>query len=654
MYAHTNRLRWDLDVDGLKSLTQTILADGKAALDKIGALGEGEHTWDNTVKAFVDAMGEVGTQSSSVTFPSCASPSKDLRDESNKLKQEISNFNIDVYMREDVFKSFVAYQEKGEELGPVEKRLVEKIINEFKRNGLAVPEQEREEIKTMQKRMNELKVKASQNMNEENTKLHFTREELKGVPDDFFVSREKEGEKYVLTLKYPDYGPVQKHCEVENTRKIMETAFNSRCMVENMPILDELIKLRRATALKMGWPDHASFILDVRMAKNTQTVKSFLDDLVEKMAPLVEKDLQKLSSYKKETSPTDDTIYGWDYSYYMNMLLEQEFKVDENKIKEYFPLDVVLNGLLEIYQEILSLKFNRVDDPNAWHPDVHLYEVTDRVSGDFVGHFYLDLHPREGKYGHAAVWGLQQGYRLADGSWQHPVAAMLCNFSKSTEEKPSLLKHSEVVTFFHEMGHVFHQICTKTKYKYFSGTNVERDFVEAPSQMLENWCWQAESLKRMSGHYLDKSKTIPDELVSLMVAAKLANIGLMTCRQLFFGLYDQYIHTAPEVEDAGALYAEMRGRVSKVPNTPGTCGAACWGHIFGGYDASYYGYLWSEVYSCDMFSLFEEGGVFNTELGQRYRKVILEQGGNKDGGDLIREFLGREPNNKAFLRDLGL
>eukprot|EP01127_Copromyxa_protea_P005575 TRINITY_DN15476_c0_g1_i1.p1 TRINITY_DN15476_c0_g1~~TRINITY_DN15476_c0_g1_i1.p1 ORF type:complete len:692 (-),score=168.23 TRINITY_DN15476_c0_g1_i1:4-1953(-) len=646
----------------MQTLAQELKNLGTSRCDEIGSLKAGEHTWENTVLRFVHTEAEIDTQSTSISFPSSCSPDKDVRDSSNKLKKELQDFKIDLYNREDVFLALSAFHSNPDnlkELAPVDIRLLEKLLSDFKRNGLGLPKEKRERFTEIQKRSNELKVTASRNMNEENSKYLFTREELEGMPESFFSSREKEGDKYVVTLKYPDYVPLMKHCKVAETRQKMEFGFSNRCTAENLPILKELIELRREAAHLLGFKDHASFVLDERMAKTPDAVRDFLNDLREKMEPLANKDLETLQRLKKADlekrgqAENDLVIRAWDSSYYQNQLLEQEFEVDELKIAEYFPLNVVMKGLLEIYQEILGLVFTQEEEANAWYSDVQLYSVTDAETGEFVGQFYLDLHPRDGKYGHAAVWGLQQGYYRADGSWQYPIAGMLCNFSKPTDDKPSLLRHSEVVTFFHEAGHVFHQLCTKAKYKRFSGTSVERDFVEAPSQMLENWCWQKESITKMSGHY-QTGEPIPDELIAKMVAAKLSCVGLLTDRQIFFGLYDQHIHTAEDVADVAELYGDMRTKITKIPNTPGTCGAACWGHIFGGYDASYYGYLWSEVFSCDMFSLFEESSVFDKELGKRYRKVILEQGGTKDGGDLVREFLGRDPNNKAFLKDKGL
>jgi thimet oligopeptidase len=320
----------------------------------------------------------------------------------------------------------------------------------------------------------------------------------------------------------------------------------------------------------------------------------------------------------------------------------------------YFPIEVVTEGLLQIYQEILGLKFTLLPDAQVWHADVLMYEVCNAgESGALVGYFYMDMYPREGKYGHAACFGLQPACKLADGR-QLPIAAMVCNFTKPEEGRPSLLLHGEVETFFHEFGHVMHQLCSTADTVHFAGTAVERDFVEAPSQMLENWCWEAEALNRLSGHVDDNSKKLPADLTATLLASRLANAGINNKRQLLLGSFDQYIHTQSTVDTAAEL-ARITKEITGLDMTPDTNMSASFGHLAGGYDAQYYGYMWSEVYCMDMFnSRFKQEGIFNAKTGMDYRNLVLAPGGSKDAIDLLRDFLGREPNSEAFLRSKGL
>jgi len=326
-------------------------------------------------------------------------------------------------------------------------------------------------------------------------------------------------------------------------------------------------------------------------------------------------------------------------------------------LKPYFPLDHVTKELLAIYQELLGLRFSEVADAKAWHPEVRLFEVyNQKVEGKedpLIGMFYLDMHPRTGKYGHAAVFGLQPGC-VVQGVRQVPVCAGMMNFSKATPSKPSLLAHDEVVTFFHEFGHAMHQMCALAKHSMFSGTAVERDFVEAPSQMLENWCWCEEGLARLSCHFETGAK-LPSDLIKLLVVSKTAGAGYSNKRQLVYGLFDQTIHSTGKADTADVFRQVQNQVFPELPLTSGTNKAGSFGHLAGGYHAQYYGYMWSDVFSADMFeSVFQKEGIFNPEVGAKYRRCILQPGGSRDAADMLRDFLGRDPVPEPFLRGLGL
>eukprot|EP01134_Creolimax_fragrantissima_P003375 CFRG3375T1 len=336
------------------------------------------------------------------------------------------------------------------------------------------------------------------------------------------------------------------------------------------------------------------------------------------------------------------------------MVQEKQFQIDHQTLREYFPLHAVTKGLLQIYQTLLGLKFEEVENPHTWHKDVQLFSVND-IAGDtprLLGYFFLDLHPRDGKYGHAACFGLQPSCIGPSGERQVSVAACVANFTKPTATKPSLLLHNEVETFFHEFGHVMHNLCAQASFEMFAGTHVERDFVEAPSQMLENWCWEKESLRMMSEHFETKAP-IPDEMIEKLVASKKANAGLLNKRQLLLATFDQTIHQTAKI-DTAKTFADLSKRIWGVVQPEGTNMAASFGHLAGGYDAQYYGYMWSEVYSADMFSArFGKEGIMNCKTGMSYRNSILAPGGSRDALESLVKFLGRPPNADAFLRSKG-
>lgn len=595
------------------------------------------------------------------------STNKELRDASTEAEKAIDAFNVQQSMREDVYKSVSAYSQTNPNLQGEQQRLLEHTLREFRRNGLHLSAEDRKQIADIQTKMGEISIQFQQNLNEEKTKLLFSLEELKGLPQDNLNRLQKEDDKYVMTLKYPDVFPALKYVEVEETRRRLENAFNSRCIEENSKLMEDLVRLRAQQAALLGCKNHAAYVLDVRMAKTPEVVFDFLNNLSKKLDPLMEKDKQALLALKKQEKqtqnlPFEEKLNMWDVQYYQRLREEREFGVDQESIKQYFPLQVVTQGMLSIYEELLDLKFVEEKGAHVWHDEVVAYVVHDRASDAMIGRVYLDLHPRDGKYGHAACFGLQPSCRIFRKERKHkqgsvrqlPASAMVANFTRAIGDKPALLDHGEVETYFHEFGHAMHSICSLADHARFSGTSVERDFVEAPSQMLENWCYEPEALARMSGHWQDHSQKLPQEQVERLVKARNANSGMLDKRQLVFGLFDLTIHTMSEANTA-EIYAKVLKEVAGMDASPGTNFAAGFAHLAGGYDASYYGYMWSEVYSADMFySRFKKEGVFNPAVGQAYRQYILKPGGSLDAMDMLRNFLGRDPIMEPFLQSKGL
>ncbi|PVD23726.1 hypothetical protein C0Q70_16999 [Pomacea canaliculata] len=655
------RLSWKIAAADIPDLVDGLIGRTKAVYDAVGALTHNQVNYENVVKALADVECDYSVQRNNLDFLQQVAPDKELRDASCAADKKLSEFDVEISMRQDVFDAIVAFDKQNKaELSPEAARFVERLIKLGKRNGKSTLAKEyTNKVKELKKRMSDLSIDYSKNLNEEKTVLEFTEEELAGAPEDFIKSLERtELGKCKVTLKYPHYFPCMKKVCNPNTRKTMETAFNSRCLKENTAILEELVKLRHQKAQLLGFPTHAAYILDMRMAKTPEAVATFLSDLATRLKPLQQEEFSLFLQYKKEECEKrgfeyDGKVNMWDFRYCMSLLEERKYSVDHNALKEYFPMEVVTKGLLDIYQELLGLTFMEVKDAEVWYEDVTLYEVKDAKSGQLLGYFYLDLYPREGKYGHAACFGLQPGCLLPDGTRQVAVAAMVANFTKATADQPSLLTHDEVETYFHEFGHVMHQICAQAKFSLFSGTHVERDFVEAPSQMLENWVWEKEPLSRMSAHY-QTGAPIPDDLLQCLISSRIANAGAFNLRQIVLATFDQTIHTQPEADTAKVM-SEMSEKILGIPSTPGTNMAAAFGHMAGGYDAQYYGYLWSEVFCMDMFyTRFRSEGIMNSAVGADYRRFILEPGGSLDGDVMLRNFLGRDPKPDAFLISKGL
>ncbi|MCB0309528.1 MAG: Zn-dependent oligopeptidase, partial [Bdellovibrionales bacterium] len=459
---------------------------------------------------------------------------------------------------------------------------------------------------------------------------------------------------YKVTLSYPHYFPFMDDAIDAKARKKLYEKYSQRAGPENVKRLEKAIVIRAKIAKLLGYKNHASYVLEERMAKTPEKVKTFLDELKARLEPLRVAELKTMSEYKKKDSPSDPTIYEWDWRFYNNQILKKEFQVNPDLVRAYFPLEHVTKEMFEIYQTLLGVEFREVKKPMVWHKDVKMYEVRNRGSKKPRAYFYMDLFPRDGKYTHAGAFPLRQGrYDFKEESYIEPIAAIVANFSAPAKNRPSLLSHDELATYFHEFGHIMHQVLTESKYGWFSGTNTERDFVEAPSQMLENWIWNPQMLKKISSHF-ETRKPLPDEVIMKLIEARNLNVALKNCRQLMFGLFDLTIHTTVKKVNTTSLWQKIKKEVMGIPSGTGSIRQAAFGHIMGGYDAAYYGYLWSEVFAADMFAQFESQGLLNGKIGQKYRETILAPGGSQDAEVMLSTFLGREPSTASFFKQLGL
>jgi len=688
---YASALRFDLSPTAIQSLAAEIETEINAVMDAIAGLPEDARTTNTVLLPLVQLEQRLSALENSVCLLQNVSPDKAVRDASHAAEVQLRKHAVEVSMRKDVYRVIKSYAEAhcdADALDAEWRRYLEFTLRDYRRAGLDLEDAKYEEIKAIKKRMSEIASEFAKNLNEENTVFILEEDELKGMPADWMSARlirDGDGDddeattaaavgKYRVSLKYPDLFPILQKCLIEKTREKMLRAHNSRCMKENTPIMEELVKLRYQQAQLLGKANHASHVLEIRMAKNPKMVWDFLHDLNAKMQPLADKDLQALLALKKQEKEAaqqafDGVIHEHDFRYYCTLREEKEFAIDKESLRVYFPIQTVIDGALQIYQTLLGLKFLPVPSDESqfllWHSDVQLYQVQDTRTQELFGYFFLDLFPREGKYGHACKMTLQTGCNIYgdDGSvvgTQLPINTLLCNFPKPTDDKPSLLSHDDVVTFFHEFGHCVHQLIGRTALSRFAGTAVERDFVEAPSQMLENWCWKAKSLNLMSGHFEDNNKKIPVDVVDALSKSKNANCGLLTKRQLYFGILDQTMHTVEDDKgiDTQQLCYELQPKILGIEAQKDTNFVASFGHLAGGYDAQYYGYMWSEVYSADMFhSVFCANGddsLLDVQNGLNYRNKILAVGGSRDAMDSLKEFLGREPNNIAFLKEKGL
>ena len=618
------------------------------------AIPQAERTFDNTIMGYERAFDNYGNALGMSGFLSYVSTDKKFRDAANDLQMQISQYMVDVATRRDVYKAIREYTDTNPKLDPVQAKLVKEMLIGFKNSGMDLNDADLEKFKALNKEKAEYIIKFDKNIQEYKDPLAVTKAQLKGLGEDYIQKLAKtEDGNYLVTLDYPDYVPFMQNADDEQARKELEFKFNRRGGQENVELLEKTLTLRREIAHLLGYKNHAELRLEDRMAKNPKTVMTFLKDLQKKLKPLGKKEDKEMIAYKNsKTGKNSRTLYSWESGYWSNKFRKENLELDSEKIKEYFPSQVVIDGMLDLFGGVFGITFEPVDIP-VWHPDVKAFKIKDKATGELVAYFYMDLYPREGKYKHAACFGLVDGEEKQDGTYQIPFVAIVANLNKPSGDTPSLLKHGEVETLFHEFGHVLHNALTKAKYSAFSGTSVSWDFVEAPSQMLERWAWDPQVLKKISKHY-KTGEPLPDELIKRMIAAKNFGAGGMYLRQDFFAQYDMTLHTADTTPDSTKLYFELTKKIRGLPLTKGTIPQASFGHIMGGYDAGYYGYLWSEVIAEDFFGEFKKHGIFNPETGLKFRREILEKGGTLDEEKMVENFLGRPVDNKPFLKSIGL
>jgi thimet oligopeptidase len=634
------------------------LARAAAIVAEVVAVPDADRTFANTLVHLEDALDILEQAQGRYGFMSYVAESAEVRAAADHLREALEKYEIELSFREDLYAAITAYQASPEAaaLTGERKRLLEWTLRDYRRDGFGLPPEQRRRVRQLKERLVELGLVFQRNIDTYEDALWLSREELAGLPAAFVErlrSEQRDGQTlYRVSLDYPEMYPFLENAESEDLRRELLVKSYRRGGAANIKVLEEAIAVRDELARLLGYPSWADYVLEVRMAKTAGAARAFLADLREKVRPKLERDLALLTEAKRRYLGRDGvSLELWDWRFYHHYLLKTRYAIDDFEVAKYFPLDAVLRGLFHVYQTLLALRFEELPEANAWHPDVKLFRVLDAADGREVAFFYMDLFPRPNKYGHAAAFTLRGGRLLGDGSYQKPVSAIVANFTKPTESEPSLLRHSEVETLFHEFGHILHQTLTTASHLRFSGTRTERDFVEAPSQMLEHWVWQPEVLAGFTRH-VETGLPIPKEIVDSLVSAKNLSSGVTTCRQLYFAELDMAYHGGGAAKDTTALARELH-EISGFPAPPDTHWQSGFGHLFG-YDAGYYGYKWSEVFADDMFSRFEAAGVMNADLGLEYRRKVLEPGGTLDGADLVRGFLGREPSSDAFLRNIGL
>ena len=646
----THRIHHDYKPGEITDITNRLIAETDERIAELVAQPHKE--FSNTIEGYEDIITAYNERFDPVSFMMDVHTSADIRKDAENARDLSSTYLVGLESRKDLFNALheADATTPRSTLSPVQRRLSEQTLLRFKRNGLDLPDDKRERVTALKKELAILCTKFEANLGNNTDTAAITPADIEGAPETFLkrLKRGSDGE-YIVEAKSSDVVPFMENVKSGDARYHVLDVWERREASNNNPLLRRALDIRAELADLLGYPTWADYSTEIKMTKNAKTAQDFLVDLRRDLAPLTTRDMKELIDLKYANG-SDEPFRQWDIMYYANQLLKQKHDIDSDEIRKYFPADHVVPQLLGLASDLFGVRFEEIP-ADAWHPSVRLFATSDAASGETIGHIYTDLYPRDGKYSHAMAQWLRRPYSRGEKR-ALPINAIVANFAPPSDGQPSLLSHEEVETFFHEFGHIMHMTLAKPEYSTMGVAGVAWDFVEVPSQMMENWVWDKRMLQTLSRHY-ENGSPLPDDLIDRMIAARNASSGVWNMRQLVLGTLDMQLHTERGLDPTETHKDIYRGLMGIEPLAD-TQMPASFGHIMGGYEAGYYGYMWSKAFAQDLFSRFEREGVRNPRVGMEYRKTVLEPGDSRDAIDLAREFLGREPNNDAFVKSLGL
>ncbi len=626
-----------------------------------------EATFENTLEAMAFSGMQLDRISNMFFNLNSAETNEELQKIAQVVAPKLSEFGNDITLNPDLFKRVKAVYDKKDALNLTAEQLMllEKSYKGFVRNGALLSDTEKEQLRAIDTELALLSLKFGENVLAETIayQLHITNEnDLDGLPEDTKImakqlaeSENKEG--WIFTLDFPSYLPFVTYAKNRELRKEISVAAGKKAFQDNeynneANVL-RIVNLRQQRANLLGYTTHADFVLEERMAQNPTKVLDFLNDLLVKAKPAATKEFEELTAFAKNLDNIEQ-LEKWDGAYYSEKLKQEKFNLDDEILKPYFKLENVLNGAFEVANKLFGIRFEKVSNIEVYHEDVETYEVKDE-NNNLVALFYADFFPRKGKRNGAWMTSFKSQY-IKDGINERPHVSIVCNFTKPTPTKPSLLTFNEVTTLFHEFGHALHGMLANTVYPSLSGTSVYWDFVELPSQVMENWCYEKEALELFAKHY-ETGETIPMELIEKIKESASFLEGMATVRQLSFGLLDMGWHSQnPEnITSLKAFENEQFESTKLYPDVAENAMSTAFSHIFaGGYSSGYYSYKWAEVLDADAFDYFKQNGIFNREIATKFKDNVLSQGGTQPPMELYKKFRGQEPKPEALLKRAGL
>lgn len=640
-------------VETVSDVIDAAIARGEMLISDLLA-ADGARTFGNTLLPLDEVTRLAAVAYGRGPFLGQVSTDEQVRVAARSAEERLKKWSLDLVSRRDLYEVVRAFADTVEASALVgeQARALEHTMRDFRLAGHELGDGSRRRIQELRTRLVELQIAFSANLAEYEDALEVEAGDLEGLPDSY-VARLAPGPAdgtYRITMAYPEVIPFLENSPRRHLREALAFKFGNRARESNSPILEEALRIRAEIAGIFGAKSWAHHTMQTKMAKRPEAVTEFYESLIGPLSEAGRREVAEMG-HLLVSEGHDLPVRRWDSAYCHTRRMQRDYGVDPIEVAAYFPLDRVIRGLFDITQTVFGLTYEPVETP-SWYRDVRAYRMTDAASGELVAHFYMDLHPREGKFSHAAVFPLVHSGTDLAGREHRPVSAIVANFTRPQGEEPALLLHDEVVTLFHEFGHILHNSLSQARMARFSGTRTEWDFVEAPSQIMENWCWNPEVLQTFARHHAT-GEPIPEDLVGRLAEARNLNVALFNLRQMMLGQIDMDLHTTLEPVDAMEVL-KRRAETGLLAHHEGTFMPASFGHLLGGYDAGYYGYLWAEVFGQDMFSRFAREGVMSPKVGMEYRRKVLEPGGTVDAYDLLRDFLGREPRNDAFLGKLGI
>ncbi len=606
----------------------------------------------STLMAYDEMAYELNDLGMKLQLISATFISDSTRNAADNGLQSLTDYQTSLILNEPLYKAMKSYAAASlASLKPNQQKFVQDQIRVFENNGMKLDSAGRKKLQAVSDRLTAIGIEFDRNIATSRDSIVCTETELTGVPDRVKQAWKKPDGRFVIYINTPNASDISKYALAESTRKQMNIHYKNRAYPNNIPVLDSLLYYRQQYAQLLGYKSYAAYALTDKMAGNPQAVWNFEHKLVEKLTPHVTDDIQSLRVLKHQMHPElADTIYSWDVNFYKKILLDTKYQLNTDEVKEYFEMNQTISGMFEVYHELLGITIKETSGLPVWYNKVRSFDMY--LDGKKIGSFYFDLYPRANKYNHFECAGISAA-NWNGGKEILPVAALICNFPEAVNGTPTLLDHSDVIVLFHEFGHLVHAMVVRSDLASQPGT-LKADFVEAPSQFLENFCWQYPSLKIFAKNY-KTGAVLPESLFNKMKAAEHVMMAYDYMFQVYYGMIDftfEDKYDSIKGMDLTTVSAHL-GRVTQIPYIPGTHMIASFGHL-NGYGANYYGYLWSRVFAQDIFSVFEKNGVMDPATGARYRKEILEVAGSQYEMDMLRRFLGREPNSDAFMKSIGL